>query len=124
MGVFVDFYDSDAWASPNIRAYQIGLCTGDEAAGLAFKRLCYVGQFGYGRSWCDDGRSLRLLRVDVLEYMESLPWGELVRAYWSAGNTPVESMGVDEFHALIVMVSRLAARAYAAVDDSRKGGRS
>ena len=120
MGVFVFDNDCDSWASPNVRAYQIGLCTGDEAAGLAFRRLCYVGQFGYGRAWYGDGRSLRLLRVDVLHYMESLPWGELIRAYWSAGNTPVESMGEDEYHALIEMVNRLAARAYAVTD----GGRS
>ena len=123
MGVSVNNYinDCDAWVSPNIRAYQIGSCTGDAAAVLAFKRLCFVGQFGYGRAWYDEdsGRHMRLLRADVLHYMESLPWGALIRAYWSAGNTPVDAMGEDEYHALIEMVSRLSARAYAVTDGGR-----
>lgn len=111
--------DSDTWASPNIRAYQIGCCTGDYAADIGYRRLCCVCGFGYGRAWYD-GRHLRLLRVDVLAYMASLPWGGLVRWYSSAGNIPAEHMGVNEYHALIVMVSRLSARACLVAN----GGRS
>lgn len=96
--------EGQRWVVPDIRWFEIGSLTGGYVAVRMYRRMCYVGSWGYGTSW--EGR-VRPVRVDVLFSMRLLSWGALMRAYSSAGDVRAEHMGEDEWTAFVVMVERV-----------------